>query len=197
MKTRLNIKNMCCNRCIIEVKSIFEELDLTVVEINLGEMLLEKSVPDDIHEKLSKELVDQGFALVLSTDEKLVVEIQTFLVSYLNDYLKTREKSLTLSNYLSGQLHKSYKYLITLFKQVNTITIERYFIRLKMEKAKELLILNEMDINGIAWLLGYSSSQNFSTQFKRETGKTPGEYKKQPMPERIHLPNLIPENFKQ
>ncbi len=171
MKIHLNIKNMCCRRCIVEVKRIFEELDLTVFQVDLGEVVLEKSVPDGLQERLNKKLADQGFALALSTDEKLVVEVQTFLVSYLNDYLMTKEKALTLSNYLSGQLHKSYKYLSKVFKQVNTITIERYFIRLKMEKAKELLIFNEMDLNEIAWLLGYSSSQNFSTQFKRETGE--------------------------
>lgn len=140
---------------------------------------------------------DQGFALALTSDEKLVVEIQTFLVSYLNDYLLKREKALTISNYLSGQLHKNYKYLSKVFKQVNLITIDRYFIRLKMEKAKELLIVNAINVNEIAWLLGYSSSQNFSTQFKKVIGKTPGEYKHKPIPDRVHIPNLIPEKFKQ
>ncbi len=188
---------MCCSRCIVEVKKIFEELGLAPLRVTLGEVTLEKSVPDALQGKLNQKLEDQGFAVALSADEKLVVEIQGFLVSHLNDYLMAREKALTLSNYLSGQLHKSYKYLSKVFKQVTDITIERYFIKLKVEKAKELLTLNEMGINEIAWLMGYSSSQNFSTHFKRETGRTPGEYKKAPVPERIHRPNLIQENFKQ
>ena len=142
--THLTIKNMCCGRCIIEVKRIFEKIGLLTHQVNLGEVIVE-----------------------------------------------------TISNYLSAQLNKSYKLLSTVFKQVTGIAIERYFIKLKVEKAKELLILNEIDIAEIAWLLGYSSSQNFSTYFKRETGKTPLEYKNDPIPERIHLPSLIPKNFKQ
>lgn len=197
MKTYLNIKNMCCGRCIVEVKRIFEQIDLSPLQVNLGEVILEKSIPETLLEELNTKLEDHGFALALSVDEKLAVDIQTLLVSYLHEYLLAKEKALTISNYLSGQLYKSYKYMSKVFKQITKITIERYFIKLKVEKAKELLILNEMDITEIAWLLGYSSSQNFSTHFKRETGKTPGEYKKEPIPARIHLPNLIPENLKQ
>ena len=197
MEIHLTIKNMCCGRCIVEVKRIFEGVGLQPLQVNLGEVILEKSTPNGLQGKLIKKLEDHGFALALSADEKLAVDIQTLLVSYLNEYLLAKEKALTISNYLSGKLFKSYKYLSKVFKQVTEITIEKYFIKLKVEKAKELLILNEMEINEIAWLLGYSSSQNFSTHFKRETGKTPGEYKKKPIPERIHLPNLIPENLKQ
>lgn len=197
MKTQLNIKNMCCGRCIVEVKRIFEQIGLPTLEVNLGEVILEKAITKELQEKLEQNLEKHGFALALSVDEKLAVDIQTLLVTYLNEYLMAKEKALTVSDYLSTQLHKSYKQLSAVFKKVSTITIERYFVRLKVEKAKELLILNEMDIAEIAWLLGFSSSQNFSTHFKHETGKTPGEYKNNPVPERIHLQNLIPHNFKQ
>lgn len=197
MRTHLNIKNMCCGRCIVDVKRIFEQIGLTPLEVNLGEVIIESDVPKDLQELLEQKLKENGFSLALSVDERLVVEIQTLLTSYLQKYLMAKGKALTISNYLSTQLHKSYKHTSTVFKQITDITIERYFIKLKVEKAKELLILNEMDISDIAWLLGFSSSQNFSTHFKRETGKTPGEYKHDPVPERIHLQNLIPHNFKQ
>ena len=188
---------MCCGRCIVEVKRIFEQIGLPTLEVNLGEVILEKAITKELQEKLEQNLEKHGFALALSVDEKLTVDIQTLLVTYLNEYLMAKEKALTVSDYLSTQLHKSYKQLSAVFKKVSTITIERYFVRLKVEKAKELLILNEMDIAEIAWLLGFSSSQNFSTHFKRETEKTPREYKNNPVPERIHLQNLIPHNFKQ
>ncbi len=188
---------MCCGRCIIEVKRIFEKIGLLTHQVNLGEVIVETEISRELQEKLEQKLEEHGFAIALSTDEKLTVDIQRLLVSYLHEYLMAKEKALTISNYLSAQLNKSYKLLSTVFKQVTGIAIERYFIKLKVEKAKELLILNEIDIAEIAWLLGYSSSQNFSTYFKRETGKTPLEYKNDPIPERIHLPSLIPKNFKQ
>ena len=56
-----------------------------------------------------------------------------------------------------------------------------------MEKAKELLIQNGNSIADIAYMLGYNSSQTFSTQFKKVTGKTPGQYKLDPKPRAVHF----------
>ncbi len=195
--TTFHIKNMCCERCIAEVKRIFEDAGITTRKVQLGEVITNKKLSDRELNKIIKKLGEKGFSLAHSEDEKLVVNIQALLVFYLREYLLQKQKLYKISSYLSKQLNKSYSLLSRIFKKVTGITIEKYFIKLKIEKAKELLILNQIDITEIAWLLGYSSSQNFSTQFKIETGKTPGEYRENPQPERIHLPKLIKRNFKQ
>ncbi len=188
---------MCCERCIIEVKGIFENAGVAPLTVHLGEVVVNKPLSPAAQNKIIKNLVEKGFSLVFSEDEKLVVNIQALLVFYLREYFLKKEKLYKISNFLSKQLNKSYRHLSKIFKKNTGVTIEKYFIKLKVEKAKELLILNQIDIAEIAWLLGYSSSQNFSTQFKIETGKTPGEYRVNPEPKRIQLPKLIKQNFKQ
>jgi AraC-like DNA-binding protein len=61
---------------------------------------------------------------------------------------------------------------------VEGITIEKYFINLKIEKAKELIFYNEMSLGQIAIELGYSSVAHLSAQFKKITGLTPTHFKK-------------------
>lgn len=171
------IKNMCCERCIVEVKRIFENAGVAPLTVRLGEVVVTKTVSPAAQNIIIKNLEQKGFSLVFSEDEKLVVNIQALLVFYMREYFLKKEKLYKISNFLARQLNKSYTQLSKIFKKNTGITIEKYFIKLKVEKAKELLILNQIDMAEIAWLLGYSSSQNFSTQFKIETGKTPGEYR--------------------
>lgn len=197
MNTTLHIKNMCCDRCNIEVRQIFVDVGLAPLTVQIGEVQVTKILSKEETKKLATALELKGFSLALSEEEKLVVNIQSLLASYLHSFLLAGAKSFKISTYLSKSLYKSYSHLSKLFKHATGVTIEKYFIRLKIEKAKEILILGEMDIADIAWLLGYSSSQNFSTQFKKETGKSPVEYKKNPKPERIHLSKLLTHNFKQ
>ena len=94
-------------------------------------------------------------------------------------------------------MHRSYYHLSRMFTTTTGFTIEKYFIRLKMEKAKELIIQDDLSMAEISKKLGYRSQQIFSTQFKKETGKTPSEYKIHPLPERIHWDHLLPQHFKQ
>lgn len=189
--TIFHIKNMCCERCIVEVKRIFENAGITTSKVKLGEVMVTNTVSEDIQNRINRDLTVNGFLLAFSDDEKLVVNIQALLVFYLKEYLLENERQYKISDFLTKQLNKSYALLSKIFKRSTGVTIEKYFIKLKMEKAKELLILNQININEIAWLLGYSTSQNFSAQFKRETGKTPGEYRVHPEPQRIQLPKLV------
>lgn len=192
-----HIKNMCCERCIVEVKRIFEHAGIAPITVRLGEVVVNKAVSSKEQDKIMKNLEANGFSLAFTDDEKLVENIQVLLVFYLKEYLLEKEKLHKISIYLSKHLNKRYSLLSGIFKKNTGITIGKYFIKLKIEKAKELLILNQIDIAEIAWLLGYSSSQNFSTQFKIETGKPPGEYRVDPEPKRIQWPRLVKRNFKQ
>jgi AraC-like DNA-binding protein len=58
------------------------------------------------------------------------------------------------------------------------LTIEKYFIQLKIEKVKEWLFYEELNLSEMSWKLDYSSVQHLSSQFKKTTGMTPTEYRK-------------------
>jgi AraC-like DNA-binding protein len=91
----------------------------------------------------------------------------------------------------------SFSHVSRIFSQLDGITIEKYLLLLRMEKAKELLIQTELSASEISDRLGYGSPQSFITQFKKEMGKTPGEYRLNPAPARTHLDKLAYQDIEQ
>lgn len=195
--TYLNIKNMCCDRCIEVVRKLLQETGYNPVSVAVGEVVIAQTLsPDDLH-KIKEKLHSRGFGIAEKNNEKVVVKIHAALCAYVND-LENKESGLKkLSTFLAEIMHRSYYHLSKIFTTTTGFTIERYFIRLRMEKAKELISQDELNMAEIALKLGYSSQQIFSTQFKKETGKTPGEYKTHPESKRIHWDELLPQHFKQ
>jgi AraC-like DNA-binding protein len=87
-------------------------------------------------------------------------------------------ESINSSDYIAREIGYDYSYLSNLFSSVEGVTIEKYIINQKIEKAKELLVYNELTLNEISYQLGYSSVQHLSNQFKKITGLTPSHFKK-------------------
>ena len=85
---------------------------------------------------------------------------------------------VNFSEYLSQKLHHDYTYLANLFSEVQGVTIEKFIIAHKIERVKELLVYNELNLSEIAYQLHYSSVAYLSTQFKKVTGLTPSHFKK-------------------
>ena len=95
------------------------------------------------------------------------------MVHYLDNLPK-----MTFSEYLSQKLHHDYTYMANLFSEVQGTTIEQYIIAHKIERIKELIIYDELNITEIANKMNYSSVAHLSTQFKKVTGLTPSYFKK-------------------
>jgi AraC-like DNA-binding protein len=74
-------------------------------------------------------------------------------------------------------LHYDYTYLSNLFSEVKGITIQQYIILQKIERVKELLLYEELNLTEISYLLQYSSVAHLSNQFKKITGLTPSQFK--------------------
>ncbi len=85
--------------------------------------------------------------------------------------------AINLSEYLSQKLQHDYTYLANLFSEVQGITIEKFYISHKIERVKELLVYNELNLTEIAYKMHYSSVAHLSTQFKKVTGLTPSHFK--------------------
>jgi AraC-like DNA-binding protein len=107
------------------------------------------------------------------------------LVHYKTEKLKTN-----LSNYLAEDLNQDYNSLSNLFSEMEGTTIEHYFIAQKIERAKELLVYNELTLSEIAFQLNYSNVAHLSNQFKKTTGFTPTHFKKLKDKKRIQIDDL-------
>lgn len=195
--TSLQIKNMCCDRCIEVVRNLLREAGYNPVSVVVGEAEFVQDLSVNDVESIRRKLKSKGFAIAERSNEKITVKIHAAICEYLNQISNGEDIPQKLSGFLSETLHQSYYQLSRRFTQTAGVTIEKYFISLRMEKAKELLMHDELSIAEIAWQLGYSTQQIFSTQFKKETGKTPGEYRLNPVPQRVHWDKLLWQHFKQ
>lgn len=195
--THLYIRNMCCSRCIRIVEAMFSQTKYKPSSVKVGEMVMHKKISEEDVQNIEAILNTENFSITTRHADKMVVRIHALLCQYVRENMNKDANSTTLSIFLEKQLHRSYFHLSKLFSSEAGITIERYFLLLKMERAKELLIEGVETISSIAYELGYSTSQIFSTQFKKETGKTPTQYRLNPVPHRTHWDEILPQHFKQ
>jgi AraC-like DNA-binding protein len=173
---KLYIKNMVCGRCEVAVKSELEKMELPIISIKLGEIELSRKLTEAEIESLANNLKNLGFELLEDEISKTIEQIKNLvidLVHYRNERIK-----INLSTYLSKELSQDYSSLSKLFSEMETGTIEHYFIAQKIEKAKELLVYDELSLSEIAIQLNYSNVAYLSSQFKKVTGFTPTHFKK-------------------
>ncbi len=169
------VKNMVCERCIQVLEKALEEAGVALVSIELGRLLVRvqdgKGMDDTIENILSR----HGFSLVKDPDGLLVERVKQELIRLLHALPLQMGKKL--SAYLSERLHQEYSGISKTFSRREQQTIEKYFIKLKIEKAKELLQDPSHNFTEIAQLLDYSSSNHLSSQFKNETGMSLSYYR--------------------
>jgi YesN/AraC family two-component response regulator len=141
----------------------------------LGEVSITGQIETTQKEELIYRLKDEGFELIDDKKSRVIEQIKKLILELIkNDY---PEKKVSLSNYLSENLHHDYTYISSLFSSVEGKTIENYFILQKIEKIKEYLVYDELSISEISYKLGYSSVAHLSNQFKKVTGLTPSHFK--------------------
>ena len=167
---------MVCDRCILIVRQQLENLNFQVNDINLGNVEINPEPDEQQLQNISAAFEVLGFELIDNEKDKLVAQIKTKVIELVH-YSDLNEIHQSLMNIIAADLHKEYNYLSRLFSDVEGITIEKYIIQQKIEKVKELLEYGELNINEIAFKMGYSSSAHLSTQFKAVTGKSPSQYK--------------------
>lgn len=174
----LYIKNMVCNRCIAAVKQELEQQGLHPTKVSLGEVDIEETeLSESQLHKLDAALVNLGFERIDDRKGRMIEAIKNKVIQMIHHTDKVNLK-FNWSSVLSEELHYEYNYLSNLFSSVEGITLEQYIIRQKIEKVKELLFYDELNLSEIAYRLGYSSVAHLSAQFKKVTGLTPSEMKK-------------------
>ncbi len=167
---------MVCNRCIEAVKEEFHKLQIPVQEIRLGEVVLGESIDDHQKDQIKLCLKSRGFEVLEDKNGQLIEQVKSLIVNQIHH--SKQPLSTNFSTYIEQEIGKDYHSLSSLFSSVEGITIERYVILQRIEKIKELLTYDELNLSQIAHRLGYSSVQHLSNQFKKNTGMTPSEFKK-------------------
>ena len=172
---KLYIKNMVSLRCIMVVKSELEKLELHYNSVDLCEADIIEDITPEQREILAIALKKTGLELMGDKKNILVERIKAIIIDLVHN--TDDQIKINLSNYLSEKLNHNYTYLGNLFSEVKGITIEKFYLAHKIEKVKELLIYDELNLTEIAWKLHYSSVAHLSNQFRKMTGLTPSQFK--------------------
>ncbi|MBN2818811.1 MAG: helix-turn-helix domain-containing protein [Bacteroidales bacterium] len=157
------------------VKSELEKLGFKYVNVKIGEASLIGDIHSEQLEQLDVALRKSGLQLMDDKKSILVEKIKNAiidLVHYTDDQIK-----INLSDYLSEKINNDYTYLANLFSEVKGITIEKFYLTHKIEKVKELIVYDELNLSEIAYKMHYSSVAHLSNQFKKITGLTPSHFK--------------------
>ncbi len=179
---------MVCIRCQIVVKSELEKLGLKYINVKIGEAdIVEDILPEQL-EQLDIALRKSGLLLMDNKKSVLVEKIKTAIIELV--HYSEEQIKVNLSDYLSEKLNYDYTYLANLFSEVKGITIEKFYLTHKIEKVKELIVYDELNITEIAYKMHYSSVAHLSNQFKKITGLTPSHFKKLKIKRRSTLENV-------
>lgn len=185
---KLYIKNMVCDRCKWVVKTEIEKLGFKANVIDLGEVELESSIDNKEKQQIKEALENFGFELIDDKKSRIIEKIKALLIDVTQN--KNADLNKNLSLYISENLNYEYSKLSNLFSEVEGISIEKYFINLKIEKAKEFIIYDELSLSEIADILNYSNVAHLSNQFKKVTGFTPSHFKQIKVAKRIQIDKL-------
>ncbi|MBK9012684.1 MAG: helix-turn-helix transcriptional regulator [Saprospiraceae bacterium] len=181
----LHIKTMVSTRCKMAVKAALDTVGLHYGMVELGEVEVQENITAEQREQLKKALSITGLELMDDKKDILISKIKSVIVEMVHyEEEVPREK---ISAHISKRLHHSYCYLSTQFSKAMGFTIEQYFIAHKIERAKELIMYDELTFSEIAYRLNYSSVAHLSNQFKQHTGLTPTYFRRNQAKKRIPL----------
>lgn len=170
------------------VKNELEKLDLQYANIELGMIDLKEVISEEQKQALKSNLALSGLELLKDEKSILVNKIKGVIIEMIH-YSDAIPK-VNFSDYISEILDYDYTYLSNLFSEVNGITIQHFIIKHKIERVKELLLYDELNLTEISHRLHYSSVAHLSNQFKKVTGHTTSYYKKLGIQRRGNLENL-------
>jgi AraC-like DNA-binding protein len=166
---------MVSTRCKIVVKDVLKNLGLHFVVVDLGEVEIMEDINEETRNDLKKALIVSGLELMDDKKAMLIEKINNVITEMI--HYSDEAPKMNYSDYISDKLKYDYTYLSNLFSEVKGITIQQFIIIHKIERAKELLLYDEMNLTEISYKLHYSSVAHLSNQFKKVTGLSPSQFK--------------------
>jgi AraC-like DNA-binding protein len=171
----LHIRNMESNCCIKVVEDELTKIGLEYKTVELGSVELIGTISEENIQLFDDALRDAGLEIMFDNKTRLVEKIKKVIHQLV--YLSDNQPKQNFSAYISKEVKHDYPYLSLLFSGMMGINIEKYIIGQKVERIKELLVYDKLDLTEIAFKLNYSSVSHLSNQFKKVTGITPTFYR--------------------
>ncbi|ESU26365.1 putative regulatory protein [Flavobacterium limnosediminis JC2902] len=184
---------MVSNRCKMAVKEELKKLGIHFIVMSLGEVEIMEKLSLEERRLLNKGLLVSGLELMDDKRAVLIEKIKSIIIEMVHH--SDEIIKVNFSNYLSEKLNLNYTYLANLFSEVQGTTIEQFIISNKIERIKELIIYDELNITEIADKMNYSSVAHLSGQFKKVTGLSPSHFKKLKEKRRHPIEEIGKPNF--
>jgi AraC-like DNA-binding protein len=157
------------------VKSELDKLGLHYTTVELGEADIKEEITPEQKAFLNMRLKKTGLEIMDDKKSILVEKIKTIIIELV--HYREEQIKINLSDYLSEKLNHNYTYLANLYSEVKGTTIEQFYLSHKIERVKELIVYDELNLTEIADKMHYSSVAHLSNQFKKMTGLTPSHFK--------------------
>lgn len=170
------------------VKDELAKLGLHYVALDLGMVDVLEDISQEQHDSLKQNLQRSGLELLDDKRSILIERIKSVIVEMI--HYSDELPKINFSEYLSEKLNYDYTYLSNIFSEVKGITIQQFIIINKIERVKELLLYDELNLTEISYKLHYSSVAHLSNQFKKVTGLSPSYYKQLKLKRKGNLENL-------
>ena len=165
-----------------------KKLDIPYANVDLGVVELSKEISKDKRSQLKKNLLKSGLELLDDKRSILIEKIKNVVIEMI--HYSDELPKVNYSEYISEKLGYDYTYLANTFSEVKGITLQQFIIIHKIEKVKELLMYDELNLTEISYKLNYSSVGHLSNQFKKITGFSPSYYKQLKLKRKSNLENL-------
>jgi AraC-like DNA-binding protein len=166
---------MVSSRCKMVVKEELKKLGLHFIVVDLGEVDIMENINMEQRDQIRLALLRSGLELMDDKKAILIERIKNTIIEMV--HFKDELLKVNFSDFISEKLNYDYTYLANLFSEIQGTTIEKFIISHKIERVKELIIYDELNLTEIAWNMHYSSVAHLSNQFKKITGLTPSHFK--------------------
>ena len=182
------IKYMVSLRCKMVVKEALAKLGLHYILLELGTLELMEPLTEIQRKQLQQSLSEAGLELMDDKKAVLIEKIKNVIIEMV--HYSDEMPKVNYSEYISDKLQLDHTHLSKIFSEVKGITIEHFIIAHKIERVKELLLYDELNLTQISYMMNYSSVAHLSKQFKKVTGLTPSFFKNLKNTKRISLENV-------
>jgi AraC-like DNA-binding protein len=157
------------------VKDALEQLGLSHSTVELGMVEVLDTITNEQRNALKSELLRSGLELLDDKRSILIERIKNVITEMIHH--SDELPKVNYSDFISEKLGYDYTYLSNIFSEVQGVTIQQFIIVNKIERVKELLLYDELNLTEISYKLHYSSVAHLSNQFKKVTGLSPSFFK--------------------
>ncbi len=185
---KIYIRNMACESCKVVVRGALYKLKLHPIKVELGEAEIKETIGNEEKKKLNNLIRTVGLEVVEGKGSVLIEKIKKYVHAYIDS---EKAPNVNLSDYLSNALNYDYNYISNVFSDIEACTITHYLNAVKMERAKEMILFEDLTISEIAEKLHYSNVSHFSAHFKKTSGLPPSTFKKLKEKRMLTMQDLI------